>query len=564
MIAHGHLLSSNPGKYLAAAMLLLSGREGVAQSAGVEDSLRGRWTATVQLLGDPWAEIDRARLLRTSSGQYPLFRSASSLTPRMRSADPGPHAAFVLPHVRFVHNRDLPFSLNDGALWAGRGGNTDVIAGGRLEWGRVQLFALPELTISTNAAYDVTVPGIFPALPPSRDPWSSPFHSGSQSIDLPIRFGDKPIRRLHPGQSAVVLNAGPADVGAATENEWWGPGLRSALVLSDNAPGFPHLFVRTARPLDTRLGRVEARWMAGGLTDSRFFYATSKESLRQIALLGATIQPNGVEGLTLGAARSVFGPARSWGSALTSFFHVFRDVGQPDARALSDFTAPAGPDQLFSLFMRWVLPPDGFEVYGEWGRAEFPKSLRDFLAQPNHTQAYTLGLQWLGDELGGSGGRLRVQAEATFLQQSGTFQFRPIGSWYTSAATSHGYTQQGQILGAAIGPGSSSQWVAIDHLRASWSIGAYVSRTRWLEDARSQAFVGLPVGNGWCEHDVSLLGGFRGSAATRFGTFGADYSSGWRYNVFFNRAPTSCPFNQGRDVRNQSLSITFAPAQLRW
>jgi hypothetical protein len=175
-----------------------------------------------------------------------------------------------------------------------------------------------------------------------------------------------------------------------------------------------------------------------------------------------------------------------------------------------------------------------------------------------------LGLQWLGDSVSLTRGRLRVQAEASFLQQSSTFQFRPIGSWYTSAATGHGYTQQGQVIGAGIGPGSSSQWIAIDHLTSSWSVGGYVNRIRWLEDARSQAFVGLPVGNGWCEHDVSLLGGLRGTSSSRFGTVSVDYSTGWRYNIFFNHDRTSCPFNQGKDVRNKSLSMSFAPAALRW
>lgn len=521
-------------------------------------------TAPAKLLTDPSAEADRSRLLREDSARFSLFRSASTLTPRLATDSGGAVAAFVLPHVSFVHNSALPYSLNDGALWAGRGMNADVVAGARLEWWRLRLLLLPEFTVSSNDSFAIAVPDLFPAVQPPKKPWASPFHYGSQSIDLPIRFGRERIERLYPGQSSLTVEAGPADVGIGTENEWWGPGMRNALLLSNNAPGFPHLFVGSRRPIETPVGSVEARWIAGGLSDSRFFYEGSEDLIRQITLLGVVVAPRGVDGLTLGAARSVFGPARSWGSAMTSFFHVFRDVGQPDARALNDFTAPSGPDQLLSFFGRWAFPKDGFEVYGEWGRAEFPKSVRDFLEMPNHTQAYVLGLQWLGDSLGLTGGQIRVQGEVAFLQQSSTFQFRPIGSWYTSAATGYGYTEQGQVIGAGIGPGSSSQWVAVDHMMPSWSLGGYVNRIRWLEDARSQAFLGLPPSEGWCEHDVSFLGGVRSHVAGRFGSVGLDYSTGWRYNVFFNHDRRSCPFSRGKDVRNKSLAVTFTPAILRW
>ena len=502
----------------------------------------------------------RSSQLRSDTAQFSLFRAPSSLTSRLRSDTAAFGAAVVLPHIRFVRNSDLPYSLNDGALWAGRGNNVDVVGGARVEWGRLRLLMLPEFVFAANDSFGITIPTLFPPLPDSRNVWSSPFHPRNQSIDLPIRFGDKPIQKLHRGQSALVVNAGQLDIGAATENEWWGPGVRNALLISNHAAGFPHVFVRTARPLATPLGRVEARWIAGGLSGSGFYYSNREDSLRQIALLGATLQPRGVDGLTLGAARSVFGPSRNWRSALTSFFEVFHDVGQPDAVPLSAFSLPPGPDQLLSFFLRWMAPRDGFEVYGEWGRAEFPKSLRDFLVQPNHTQAYTVGLQWLGTELERTGGQLRVQGEASFLQQSSTYRHRPLGSWYTSTSVRHGYTEQGQVLGASIGPGSSSQWIALDHLASSWSLGAYVNRIRWLEDARSQYFTELPLGNGWCEHDVSLLGGLRASIATRTGTFAADYSTGWRYNVFFNHDMYSCPFNQGQDVRNKSLTLTFSPS----
>lgn len=506
----------------------------------------------------PDQSLDDARTmsLRDSLAVYLMFRSVSTLS--------GGANLLFLPSVTFTHNSALPYSLNDGAMWAGRGSNARVIAGAQGTWSHFRLAVLPELLWSANDEYDITVPTNFAPRPDSRNAWSSPFHTQSQSIDLPIRFGDRPITRLQPGQSSALADAKGVEFGISTENEWWGPGMRNALLLSTNAPGFPRLLVRTANPVSTRIGTVEATWQAGGLSESGFFDNRDDNDLRRIALLGISLRPRNVNGLTVGAARAVFSPASGWPDAFTGFLDVFRDTGDPNALPLSDTTHSPGPDQLFSLFGKWTFPSSGFEAYVEWGRATLPRSLRDALEQPNHTQAYTLGLQWLGDEWSVTHGRLRVQGEATFVQQSTTYRFRPIGSWYASSPVPQGYTNQGQVLGAAIGPGSSSQWLAVDHVAGQWTGGLYMTRVRWLEDSRSQVFPPIPLGNGWCEHDVSLLGGVRGSLARKTGTVTADFSTGWRYDVFFNHLRNSCPFARGRDERNKSLTLTVRPSALTW
>jgi hypothetical protein len=506
-------------------------------------------------IGSPADDDARLRQLDGAATAGFLLRAPSSLTPRI-GADGKVLRAFLLPpRLRATYNSDLPYSLNDEALWAGRGTSLEVLLGGGVQMGRVRLILAPAFVHSQNQDYALADPTISPPVPASRNPFSSPWHAGSQSVDLPIRFGSAPLTRVTAGQSSLIVSAGPVELGAATENEWWGPGIRNALLLSNNAEGFPHLLVRTAHPVSSPLGSFEARWLAGGLTESAFFDFDPGNDLRSISLLGVTLAPRGAPGLTIGAARSVYDRASNWATALTSFPQAFAHVGQPDAVPLSDSTSVGGRDALTSLFARYVMPASGAEVYAEWGRAESPRSLRDFLEQPNHSQGYTLGVQWLGGALARTGGRLRVQGEATYVEQSTTYRFRPIGSWYTSHAVPQGYTQRGQPLGAAIGPGSSSQFLALDQVATGWQVGAYLTRVRWLEDAETQKRYPL-AGIGRCSHDVSTLPGVRGRIATPFGTFSADYSSGWRLNVFFDQA-TSC--ESGRGARNKSLTVGFTP-----
>ena len=455
-----------------------------------------------------------------------------------------------------TYNSDLPYSLNDDALWAGRGTNVEITLGGGVQLGRVRLIAAPSFVHSDNREYALADPTISPPVPVTRNPFSSPWHAGAQSIDLPIRFGSVPLSRLTAGQSSLIVSAGPVEIGAATENEWWGPGIRNALLLSNNAEGFPHFLVRTAHPVALPFGVIEARWLAGGLTESPYFDFDPSNDLRSIALLGVTLEPRGTSGLTVGAARAVYTESRNWVTALTSFPQALAGVGHPDAVPLSDSASVGGRDALFSLFARYVIPASGAEVYGEWGRTESPLSVRDFLEQPNHSQGYTLGLQWVGAELARTHGRIRIQAEATYLEQSTTYRFRPIGSWYTSHAVPQGYTERGQPLGAAIGPGSSSQFLALDHVATKWQLGAYLTRVRWLEDAETQKEYPISA-LGRCSHDVSTLPGVRGRMTTPVGTVFADYSSGWRLNVFFDDSGTCS--GPGRTARNKSLTIGITP-----
>jgi hypothetical protein len=510
----------------------------------------------------------RARhLTRESAAMGLLLRSLStqSSAPRADSAALRPTWGVVAPDIRYTYNSDLAYSLNDGPVWAGRGSSYSIAGGLRAEWGPVRLMLVPEFVSWENQHYRGPDDLLYPPIGGVRNPYSAPWYYNPQSIDLPWRHGDRAHDEISWGQSSIAADLGPVAVGASTENEWWGPGIRNALILSNNAPGFPKLFLRTARPIRTRVGDFEGRWLSGWLSQSDWFTTFANRDVNSISMLALTWRPPS-SNLFLGAARAVWTPepsrkAHPFGRA----FMVFNDVGQPNAWPFTNPTVAPGPDQLFSLFWRWVLPNDGFEFWGEWGRAEFPVSLRDFLVQPNHTQGYTLGLQWLGEPQWRDV-RLRTQAEATFLEQSTTFRQRLIGSWYTSRAVDEGYTHRGQVLGAAIGPGSSSQFIALGAYADRWNADLYVSRIRWQEDARSQidpypGYIGDGE-RGACEHDVSFLPGIRGAASTPYGSLQLDYSFGWRLNTFFTH-PSPCwqPLVGNRDVHNKSLTMTFTPVR---
>src|SRR5437899_4220061 len=506
---------------------------------------------------------DRLRLAQLAAGAAvagSLLRSASTLTPALSGDSMRLRWALLVPEVTTVANSSLPFSLNDGALWAGRGWNARLRAGARLDWGPWFLVAAPEVLASENNSYELASPLTVPTRPLLRNPLSSPWHL-FPSIDVPLRFGQSGFVTVSPGQSTLGLRVGAAVVGLSTENEWWGPGIRNAIVMSDNAAGIPRVFARTARPLRTPIGTLEGRWFVGGLAESPYFDYKPEDNRRSLAGVALAWRPASASGVSLGVARTVYAQVQDWGDLPAHLLDVLRDRGQrisPDSGALNT------REQVFAVFGRWVFPADRFAVHFEWARTELPYSIRDLLTSPNHSQGYTLGLEWATPAVRGRD-LLRFQAEVTYLELSPSYRNRPEDSFYTSRSVAQGYTQDGQVIGAAIGPGASSQWIGVDYFAPSWRVGVFAGRIRWDDDAL-YTFPTPPSAldeNKWCSHDVSLFAGISGAIERAWGQLRLSLTRGDRLNVFFHNL-TQCDLNPNplaiNDARNTTLELRFSPA----
>jgi hypothetical protein len=490
-----------------------------------------------------WEE-DRMRLDQLLGGAPTagwLLRTPSALVP------PAPDGGWRRvrgygPRVRLVHNTELPYALNQGSLWAGQGTSMEVMGGGRVDAGRFTVILAPRITHSANGDFQF----IRYTRDTLRSAFASPWHFGTESADLPLRFGRHGMARLSLGESSVRVRTGPAAVGASTETQWWGPGIRNALVLSSNAPAFAHLFARTARPLRTVLGDVEGTWIVGWLGESDYFDGDRENDGRTIGALAVTLQPRGAPGLTLGAARAVYGA----GSSPLRALDVFRGVGHPDVAPPNDTAdfAVRGRDQVASVFGRWVLPASGMEVYGELARIDLPSSPRDLLTAPARTGGYTLGVQWARET--GAGSVVRLQAEATDLEQTDRNGVHTV-SFYTSRVVPQGYTNGGRVIGAAIGPGASGQFAAADYLRPHWHGGLYLQRIRYENDYLYRIRTATSL-----QHDVGVVLGARGGGRVGPVLLEGEGTLGRRLNYLFQSESTVFTDLRTIDLSNRTLSLT--------
>lgn len=499
------------------------------------------------MLGGPTDDRLRLRRLRDGAdGAGLLLRSPSTLLrPATRSS--GLELSVLAPVVRAAQSSDLPFSLNQGSLWVGRGTSALVTAGVRASYGPVTLILAPDLAYAQNRAFQTF------SRPEegdrARHELASPFHYPPFSLDQPQRLGSEPFSRVGPGQSSLTVTTGPVEVGVANENLWWGPGVRNAIVMSDNAPGFPHAFLRTRTPVSSRIGRFEGVWLLGRLEESSYFDFDERNDHRSLNALAVVYTPRWEPDVSVGIARAVYGRSDGAGPPLGAALDVFRSVGNP-VSVPGDTLVTAERDQLFSLFARWAFPGSGVETWFEWARYEQPESLRDFLEMPNHSQGYTVGLQWARPV--SASAAFRLQTELTYLEPSSSYRVRRVGDWYASRAVPQGYTHRGRVIGASIGPSGSSQWLAGDLMGGRWSAGAYLGRIRWNNQAQFTYFPEFRFA------DVSLFGGLRGSYDLGPVEAALDVARGVRYNYLFQSFATHPYLHTGVDIHNRVISLTLS------
>jgi hypothetical protein len=347
-------------------------------------------------------------------------------------------------------NSAYPYGANDGPLWAGRGMTVAASGGVSGHVGPLS-FALDPMAFSAaNRPFELL---------PNGNPGPRAFNHGTVSdvVDFPQRFGDRAYSRLDPGNSYVRVDSRFISLGMSTANEWIGPATEYPFLLSNNAPGFPHIFLGTGDPVNIWIGQLQARVFWGRLDQSayspvtgsaRFLPGVQTGTVRLATSLDAVFRPRGVPGLELGVAR---------------FFHVPYGVGEPSAafwrKPLAAFflkneyargDSTGSSNQLASIFFRWVFPHSGFEIFGERGYEDQFYDFREFIENLDHDREYMIGFQKVLATC--SDGFDVLRAELINYQLSTLAIIRPgEGGVYLHSTLRQGHTNRGQLLGASAG-----------------------------------------------------------------------------------------------------------------
>lgn len=390
----------------------------------------------------------------------------------------------VLPAIyKLQYNSTYAFGVNDGAFIPNRGFQNILSGGVYAEYGKFSLQLQPEILMAQNQDYI--------GFPIEHQATILFYYEYMNRIDMPERFGDKSYNRLLPGQSSVRFNHKEVSVGISTESLWWGPGRRNSLLLGNNAPGFLHFTVNTRKPVQTKIGSFEGQLISGFLKSSKFLppwpdytiqqnpvYIPKQENgSRYLAGLILTYQPRWVPGLFLGYG---------------SVNHLYREDISDFSDLLPVFNGKKGPDNVYdpirekrqqfsSGYFRWMSPEGHFEFYGEYGTNGNSTTVNDFLITPESGRGYTFGFSYLMD-LKKEGHHIQISSEMTQTGQTIREDIRDLKTWYIHDHVRHGYTNNGQVLGAGNGPGSNVIFVEFAWVNKMNRIGFQMERIEYNND----------------------------------------------------------------------------------
>jgi hypothetical protein len=402
------------------------------------------------------------------------------------------------------NNSALPYSYNAETFLPVAGFQQRFTAGIQMESKHFSFIFQPEFVTAANPPLDNLLP---PESNSLNNYWGKFFAMIGNKIDMPSWFGNEPISKAYPGQSAIRYKTPQFAIGISTENLWWGPARFNSLVMSNNAPGFLHASINTVAPIKTPVGKFEAQLIFGGLKNSgitppefkrieqlgcpQCYEAPPENNSRTIAGLVISFSPKGMENLHIG---------------ITSVSYKYADTNLSAAK-------------LGSLFFRYAMPKEHAEIYAEYGRSD--KGIGPFdIFKDSVPYGFTIGFRKM-IPLNNQKAHISISTEITHLGLSKAaliFDRNSVfggpnpnsNSWYTNANIRHGYTNYGRVMGASIGPGSNSQTINIAWVKNQHQLGIQVQRVMRNTDFYYYNYFNGYIGAGntsafWVDISTSLF-----------------------------------------------------------
>lgn len=346
-------------------------------------------------------------------------------------------------------NTASPYGQNDGALWQGKGYNTSLTAGARLEGYGLELTFKPQVSFSQNREFDI--------LPSNTDSEYGYFWGYGKNVgcDAPQRFGDSSFWTFDWGDTEVRYTWHTLTAGFGTQAIWLGPAWLNPMLHSNNAATYPKFDIgirkqRVILPgLNWNLGEIEGRIWTGYLTESDYFDNRSSNDHNLIHGFTFSYAPSFLDGLTIGLNRTCLVKASKENLKYVLPVNANTHVGEQEA----------GEDQKFSFTADYLFPSVGFEIYGEIGTDDYAPGggLKGYQRYLIHTMTYTVGAKksmTLSE-------KKKIYGEIIFewsnTEMSQNYQLSGPYSFGFHYQITQGYTNRGQWLGSGIGYGGNTQ-----------------------------------------------------------------------------------------------------------
>lgn len=354
------------------------------------------------------------------------------------------------------YNTAAPYGQNDGALWQGKGYNTSLTAGARLEGYGFALTVKPQVSFSQNREFEMMNNSAY-----YTNKYAYIWGYGNNvGADAPQRFGDSSFWSYDWGDTEFRWSWKTFTLGFGSQAIWLGPAWLNPLLHSNNAATYPKFDIGLRKTqismpyFGWNLGYIEARIWIGQLTESDYFDKESSNDHNQITGMTFSYSPSFLPGLVLGINKICLS---KWDD--NEFYKYLNPLygmgGASDGNEVED--------QKISFTADWLIPKGGIDVYAEFGiddHVNGDDTMSSYITHYWHTFTYTFGLK---KELSISKEK-KLHGEVIFEWNNTEMSQDMYANWPTNFGFHHvitqGYTNKGQWLGSGVGYGGQSQFLA--------------------------------------------------------------------------------------------------------
>jgi hypothetical protein len=367
------------------------------------------------------------------------------------------------------YNAAMPYGQNDGALWQGKGYNTSLSAGARIAAYGVELTIKPQISFSQNADFTM--------LPSAYDSKYGYFwgYANNIGIDMPQRFGDRPFYTFDWGDTEIRYSWHSLTLGFGTQSPWIGPAWLNPILGGNNAGTYPKLDIGLRRqsvvvPFQNwYLGDIEARMWIGYLSESDYFDDNGSNNHNRLNGFTFSYAPSFLPGLTMGATKVCLS---KWGDFQWNYLNPLYDGNTVDSAI--------GEDQKASVYLSWLLPKAGMEIYGEAGIDDYLQGgmIKGLMRYPFDSLLYTVGLKkaFVLSEEKNVSGELIVEC-SDMEEPRNRISAKEAYAFNMHYQVSQGYSNRGQAIGTALANGGNSQLIQFTLYYPKGSTSLSVQRT---------------------------------------------------------------------------------------
>jgi hypothetical protein len=462
-------------KYILIVLIVFLNKSSIAQNSFFDEIHLMDYQRNLQLKNDSSKRIENSFMIRSTSAFQDIQNRFNSKSKNIVKS--------LMVGFDFQDNSLLPQGVNDGIMFPSRGWQERYSFGINLQWKFLDINFQPEKLSVKNLPQDY-----YAGNPDDGNFMFKYFGMVANNIDHFRQFGFEKIDTTSFGQSRVGLKTNQISFGYSTENIWWGPGKRNSLIFSNNAGGFRHYYLNSVAPIQTFIGNFEISAIKG-ILDTTKYTDIDQELLnvcrpckifknldqRKIDAITINWRPKWVPNLYLGYAFS-----RQY------YANTKNDYGQK----YSFFSKDRTQQIIGSLMFRFSLPKEHAEFYGELGLPDEAAYPWNFYKDKNPRTGFVFGANKLV-LIGKGKSYLNLNIEFTQLQLMNPKNIFYLGypfaggranSWYLNTNIKQGWSNNGQLLGAAIGPGSNGQSISFSWHKGYNKIGAFIERVAHNND----------------------------------------------------------------------------------